>query len=95
LKIPEAFEAFKAEAAQIYFTFRDRQFAGVTPGGTIAWSEWLSGEIEASPTVGKDGTIYVACSSHLNAIVPTNAAPPSKSPWPMFRGNPQHTGRVE
>jgi outer membrane protein assembly factor BamB len=47
----------------------------------------------SSPLVNTNGLIYaMSFAASLNAIQGT--APPANSAWPMFRGNPQRTGRV-
>jgi alpha-tubulin suppressor-like RCC1 family protein len=52
----------------------------------------------SSPTIGPDGTIYVATENRVHAIVssnPTIPLPPlATSPWPMFHHDPRHTGRA-
>jgi hypothetical protein len=47
-----------------------------------------------SPIIGPDGTLYAALGSTLYAIA-TGTNGPADSPWPMYRGNARHTGRVE
>ena len=58
------------------------------------WSFWMDGPAGgSSPAIGPDGTVYVAgYYGFLYAI--KNSAPLAPSPWPMFRADPQHTGRV-
>ena len=52
--------------------------------------------IIGSPVIGTNGMIYIAANGWLKAINSTNRlAPLAKSPWPMFRADPRHTGRVE
>jgi len=47
-----------------------------------------------SPAIGADGTVYVALGGTLYAVASgTNG--PANSPWPMYRQNPRHTGKVE
>ena len=55
------------------------------PGGDFAF---------LSPVIGPDGTLYAALGSTLYAIA-TGTNGPADSPWPMYRGNARHTGRVE
>ncbi len=48
----------------------------------------------SSPIIGPDGTIYAVLGSTLYAVASgTNG--PANSPWPMYRGNAQHTGRIQ
>lgn len=51
--------------------------------------------IDSSLNISADGTI-LGCDGHvLYAIKPVaNAAPPAKSSWPVWRANPQHSGRI-
>ena len=59
------------------------------------WKTDLSLNISASLVVGDDGTVYACAERFLYAIQPPGAlVPPAKSPWPMFRANARHTGRV-
>jgi outer membrane protein assembly factor BamB len=62
-------------------------------GRAWKWNFWLYGPSYSSPLVADNGTIYVMCTwpdfSALKKDVPL-----ATTPWPMFRGNPQHTGRV-
>lgn len=51
--------------------------------------------VSSSPVVGANGMIYVTGGRFLIAATTTNSAPLAKSSWPMFRANPQHTGRVQ
>jgi outer membrane protein assembly factor BamB len=85
-----------ATDSAIYFSSRSVWMIALSPAnGTMEWGEPVGGEITASPTVSKDGVVYIAGNGSLMAIVPTNAAPPANSPWPMFRANARHTGCVE
>jgi hypothetical protein len=47
-----------------------------------------------SPTIGPDGTLYAAIGRTLYAIA-TGTNGPANSPWPMYRQNARHTGKVE
>ena len=67
--------------------------------GEVLWiyhsGDNLTGDnLSASPVVGANGAVYATCRQSLHAIQPVGMAPPlAKSAWPMFRGNPRHTGR--
>ena len=64
--------------------------------GSKAWMLNTDDKVTAPPNIGRDGTIYVADGDYLQAINSSRRlAPPAKSPWPVFRANPRHTGRVE
>lgn len=65
----------------------------------IEYPEWNwvysfgGGACYSSPLVGPDGTVYsLSLGYHLHAI--QRSVPLAKSTWPMFRANPQRTGRV-
>jgi outer membrane protein assembly factor BamB len=48
--------------------------------------------VDAAPVIGPDGTLYVGSfDGHLYALR-TDSPGLARSPWPMFRQNPQHTG---
>jgi outer membrane protein assembly factor BamB len=83
----------------IYFGSRDQAFFAILPtperkefGTHRPWGLWLQGPIISSPVIAPDNIVYVLNSKNLNAI--QGGAPPAKSSWPMFRGNPRHTGNV-
>ena len=79
----------------IYFSWPWRLLTGVRPDQAIVEQLPLGGNMTSSPVATETGTLYFSCGRDLEAVSPTNAAPPAKSSWPMFRANPQHTGRVE
>ena len=57
------------------------------------WNYWLDGPSYSSPLVSPDGTVYVmGISRQLRAL--QRDIPLAKTPWPIFRANPQRTGRV-
>jgi outer membrane protein assembly factor BamB len=60
-----------------------------------AWYLYLDYNLATAPNINPQGVIYVNDSTTLFAFQPTNAAPLVKSSWPMWRANPQHTGRVQ
>jgi outer membrane protein assembly factor BamB len=63
------------------------------PEPEAAWYYWLDGWSHSSPAVAADGTVYLlGLSSHLHAV--QGISPLAASAWPMFRADPQHTGRV-
>lgn len=65
----------------------------LSAGKDWIWNYWLSGQSASSPVVGADGTVYaMGLGGQLHAIA--RKVPLASSPWPMFRGNPQRTGRV-
>mgnify|MGYP001564924782 FL=1 len=57
------------------------------------WNYARTGPIYSSVVVSPQGTVYVAgVGAHLHALV--NNVPLADSAWPMFRADPQHTGRL-
>ncbi len=67
----------------------------LAPDGTTNWvvgSIYNKGSM-VSPTIGPNGTIYAAVYNTLYAYYNTNK--PADAPWPMYRQNPRHSGKVE
>ncbi len=65
-------------------------------GETPQWFADTTFNLTGSPAVGNDGTVYFTDGGYLYALTGTNGLPTlAKSPWPMWRANPQHTGRVK
>ncbi len=81
---------------QVVFTGGDAYVMAV-PGdnGKLewVWNYFLPGPSYSSPLVATNGTIYVLSTS-LDFFALQRDVPLAATPWPMFRGNPQHTGRV-
>jgi outer membrane protein assembly factor BamB len=62
----------------------------------IQWRFKMDSSLCSSPNVDSYGVIYACDGRNLYALQPfTNPAAAMKSPWPLWRANPQHTGRVE
>lgn len=60
------------------------------------WNFRVGYAFTSSPNISPDGVIYQADEMFLYALKPaTNAAPPARSSWPLWRSDPQHTGRVQ
>jgi outer membrane protein assembly factor BamB len=77
----------------IITTGTDLAIRVITPDQGGIWTCSLEGSIHASPVVGPDGTVYgLNRGGRLYAI--QSSTPLCDSSWPMFRANPQHTGRV-
>jgi outer membrane protein assembly factor BamB len=70
-----------------------RLFA-VQADGTGIWEGQSTGNLTSSPVISSQGTIYYCCGQHIEAQQPPVPLLPAKSPWPMFRANARHTGRV-
>jgi outer membrane protein assembly factor BamB len=96
--MPIDFSAAAAANGLVYFASAWGNVHSFDPQGRIVWSVDMStnGLIpKGSPAIGSDGAIYLGDGRDLYSFAPTNSAPPAKSSWPMWRANPQHTGRVQ
>jgi hypothetical protein len=81
-------------AGTIYYPVFNTLYA-LSPTGTVRWT-FSPGDgsfTSTSPAIGPDGTIYVTFGSKLYALAGTNAL--ADAPWPMYRQNARHTGKVE
>ena len=88
-----------AVAGRFYFSVPWRTVAAVVPGELPwerrLWEADLQDNASTSLTVSPEGILYVCAGFQLYAIRPPGELlPPDKSPWPMFRANPRHTGRT-
>jgi outer membrane protein assembly factor BamB len=64
------------------------------PGPSL-WLYKMDANLTVSPNVDAHGVIYACDGQTLYALqLLSNAAAPAKNPWPVWRGNPQHTARV-
>jgi len=89
--------AVAAANGLVYFASAWGVFTAFDAQGRQFWSLDIGNGIipKSSPVIGTDGIIYLGDGRTLHAYAVTNAAPLAKSPWPMFRANPQRTGRVQ
>ena len=63
--------------------------------GIKLWEFETGGDVDSSPAIGSDGTVYVGSWDKKLYAIKTDSKGPAKSPWPMFRQNAQRTGRVK
>jgi outer membrane protein assembly factor BamB len=63
--------------------------------GKFDYGYQLRFNLAAAPNISPTGVIYGCDGDCLYALQPTSKAGLEKSPWPMWRANPQHTGRVQ
>jgi outer membrane protein assembly factor BamB len=59
------------------------------------WYFTMQFNLCSSPNLNPDGVVYVSDGGNLYAFQPPDISPLMKSAWPMWRANPQHTGRVQ
>ena len=62
--------------------------------GTVLWEFEAGDWVLSSPAIGPDGTVYVGSDDNKLYALKTDSKGLAKSPWPMRRQNPLHTGRV-
>ena len=85
---------------RIYYCISNTVWA-LNPQGQVQWSITTPSVSDpridvasTSPIIGPDGTLYAALGTTLYAIA-TGTNGPANSPWPMYRQNARHTGKVE
>lgn len=80
----------------VIFTGGDGYVMTVPPTGgdrDWIWNFWLYAPGHSSVVVSPEGIVYAACVGvYLYAL--QNDVPLANTPWPMFRADAQHTGRV-
>jgi outer membrane protein assembly factor BamB len=81
----------------VYFTTAWGVLAAFNAQGQLIWAADIGrGVVPTSSTaIGSNGAIYAGDGRILHSFTATNNAPLAKSSWPMFRADPQHTGRVQ
>ena len=84
-----------AAGGLVYFALPWHVLTAHSSDGRWLWDLDSGDIIPSAPNISEKGVIYAANYQFLLAIQPATAAPPAKSSWPMWRANPQHTGRVE
>ena len=94
-----------------FFSSGDRGYVyALTPEGKVKWRHETDGAVVSAPTLAPDGTLYFSTShrdcydkaksgqhvcDHRIYALQTDSHGLADSPWPMFRGDPQHTGQVQ
>lgn len=80
----------------VVFTGGDA-FVMTVPGDNAeiewVWNYWLFAASYSAPLVADNGTIYVTTLAPAFTAL-KGQVPLAMTSWPMFRGDPQHTGRV-
>jgi hypothetical protein len=62
--------------------------------GAKLWEFETGVDVDSSPAIGSDGTVYVGSDDNKLYAIKTDSKGPAKSPWPMRGQNAQHTGRA-
>ena len=62
--------------------------------GTPIWEFETGRNVNSSPAIGSDGTVYVGSGDGKLYAIKTDSLGLAKSPWPMFGQNARRTGRV-
>ena len=62
--------------------------------GTVLWEFETGGDVDSSPAIGSDGTVYVGSYDNKLYAIKTDSKGLAKSPWPMRGQNTRHTGRA-
>jgi outer membrane protein assembly factor BamB len=78
----------------IYFGSWDDYFYALNPDGTLKWRFRAENAIDSSPAIDTDGTIYFGSWDWYFYALHSSSLGVANSPWPMFRHDPQRTGRV-
>ena len=82
------------ETGRLYFgTSRGRLYA-LDPGGRLIWTFSAEDNIASSPVLGPDSTVYFGADDGCLYAVRTAMGMATDAPWPMFRRDMHHTGRV-
>ena len=58
------------------------------------WEFETGREVQSSPAIGPDGTVYVGSVDKKVYAIKTDSKGLANSPWPMRGQNAQHTGRA-
>ena len=62
--------------------------------GHMIWEFRTGADVDSSPAIGADGTVYVGSRDHKVYAFKTSSSGPADSSWPMFSQNAQRTGRA-
>ena len=65
----------------------------MNPDGTKKWQFATGSHVSSSPALGADGTVYVG-SWDKTFYALKGSAPLANAPWPMFRRDPNRSGRT-
>ena len=84
-----------AVPGRFYYSVPWRTVQAVGSPDQRLWQANLNANVSAALVMDRAGILYACAGGWLYAIRPPGEAlPPANSPWPMFRANALHTGRV-
>ena len=66
----------------------------IIPPGAKKWEFLTGGEVDSSPAIGSDGTVYVGSWDGKVYAIASDSLGLAKSPWPKFHSNNQNTGKI-
>ena len=72
----------------------NRKLWTINPDGTEKWVFTAGGDVESSPAIGSDGTVYVGSMDGKLYAIYGDSGKLASSPWPMFHHDLKHTGDV-
>ena len=77
----------------IYFGADEKKVYALNSDGSLRWFLITSGIVRSSPVISPEGILYIGAEDgRMYAI--RGSSGPAESPWPMFRGNARHWGKV-
>ena len=79
----------------ICFPTGGRRLLARQPDGAELWEIQPHDAMSSSPVISDQGQIYFSANRCIQAVQPPGLLRPAKSPWPMFRADPRHTGRAK
>ena len=93
--VPMDMTALVTSGQWIYFSVPWLHLGFFDRAGQSHWGYMMRNNLAAAPSISNTGTIYAGDGAALYALQPASNAGLEKSSWPMWRANPQHTGRVQ
>ncbi len=81
------------DGGRVYFGSHDDCLYAVDESGMLVWKVDAGGPVGGACLVAEDGTVYFAAGSRVHAVSGTGG--PAETAWPMYRHDPQRTGRTE
>ncbi len=78
----------------IYVGITGGTLFAISPDGSIKWTITTGGDISSSVLITPDGLLCFGCNDGKLYAVQLSGGGLADSPWPMYRRNPQHIGRL-